>query len=86
MIEKGELDRVYRPNDDSYLMLDILNLEAKNTIREGAIIVEIGSGSGILINHLTKFLEKEKKRASFCLGIDINFDACVLTQKYGQHY
>ncbi|EAR95128.1 methyltransferase small domain protein (macronuclear) [Tetrahymena thermophila SB210] len=85
-IEKGELDQVYRPNDDSYLMIEALNLEAENSIEQGALIVEIGSGSGILINHLVSFLDKKNKSSSLAIAIDINYDANILTQKYANHY
>lgn len=60
-------------------MLEALNLEAENEIKVGSMIVEIGSGSGILINHLVSFLDKRNKSASLALAIDINYDANILT-------
>ena len=73
-------------SDDSYLMLDVLNLEANNSIPDGSSILEIGSGSGILINHLASFLDRENKPASYAIAVDVNFDACTLTKKYSEHY
>lgn len=80
------MDRVYRPNDDSYFMLEILNLEAKNNIPLGSVLMEIGSGSGVLINHLVSFLLTEHKPASCALATDINYDANILTSKYASHH
>lgn len=73
------MDRVYRPNDDSYFMLEILNLEAKNSIEIGSIVMEIGSGSGVLINHLVSFLLLREKPPSCAIATDINYDANFLT-------
>lgn len=78
-IEKGELDRVYRPNDDSFLMLEILNLEADKHIKRDSLLMEIGSGSGILINHLTQFLILKNKPPCMAIATDINYDANILT-------
>lgn len=50
---------VYRPNDDTYFFLDILFLEAKNVLnnKEFDKIIEIGVGTGFLINHFLSFLK-----------------------------
>ena len=41
ILEEGEFDRVYRPNDDSYLFLDALFNEI-SIIPQDSIILEIG--------------------------------------------
>lgn len=86
ILERGELERVYRPNDDSFFMLDVLNLEAENNIPSSALIIEIGSGSGVLINHLVSFLEKRGKHPCLAIATDINYDANSLTKKYAEYH
>lgn len=46
ILEKNELDYVYRPNDDTYLFLDALKLDLPNVLKsnEEKWILEIGYG------------------------------------------
>lgn len=41
ILDEGEFNRVYRPNDDSYLFLDVL-LNEISLIPQDSIILEIG--------------------------------------------
>ena len=61
-------DNVYIPAEDSYLLAE--NLE----IKEGASVLEIGTGSGIVAMYASRLTDK-------ITVTDINFDACELTRK-----
>ena len=51
---------VYEPNEDTYLLIDALNLETKHFLIEKQIqtVLEVGVGSGAVINSLFKMLER----------------------------
>lgn len=49
-------------------------------------IVEIGSGSGILSAHFNQWLTDAGKRPDIHLATDINPDACIMSQRYFDHY
>lgn len=53
--EKDEFEYIYRPGDDSFLMLSVLKNEL-STFHNNPTICEIGTGSGILSSHLNKWL------------------------------
>lgn len=61
-------DNVYVPAEDSYMLAD--NLE----IKEGASVLEIGTGSGIVAMYASKLTDS-------ITVTDINFDACELARK-----
>ncbi len=44
ILEQNELDYVYRPNDDTYLLLDALKMDFEEIMKstESKIILEIG--------------------------------------------
>ncbi|KAI5704496.1 hypothetical protein M8J76_009333 [Diaphorina citri] len=68
---------VYEPSEDTFLLLDALesdlpSLECLNP----ALVVEIGPGSGLIITALAKLLQGKAQ----CLAVDINPNACVVTQ------
>lgn len=79
-LNKAEYKNIYIPNDDSYLFLDALKLEAPS-FPQNSIVVEMGSGSGILIGNVSKILQDLNNRALYCIGIDINYDACIATYR-----
>ena len=61
-------DNVYVPAEDSYMLAD--NLE----IKEGASVLEIGTGSGIVAMYASRLTDS-------ITVTDINFDACELARK-----
>jgi len=58
---------VYSPREDSYLLLEAIEeIRGKNAL-------EIGCGSGILLESLIK-------RVNFVIGSDINYEALIITK------
>ena len=52
---------VYEPNEDTYLLIDALNLEIKNTQWNVDRVLEIGVGSGAVINSVQMMMKKWEK-------------------------
>ncbi|CAF0706128.1 unnamed protein product [Brachionus calyciflorus] len=75
-----DYDKIYEPCEDTFLFLDALekDIQFLNELKP-EIVVEIGPGSGLVINFLAKHL-KESKKILF-MATDINKDACLATQK-----
>ena len=75
-----DYDKIYEPCEDTFLFLDALESEISylNNLNP-EVIVEIGSGSGIVINFLAKHLENS--RNALFLATDINPSACLATQR-----
>ncbi|XP_075211226.1 uncharacterized protein LOC142318557 [Lycorma delicatula] len=75
---EGVENEVYEPSEDTFLLLDVLESELewlKN--KNPTVIVEVGSGSGVIITALSNALGN----STHCIATDINFSACVTTCK-----
>lgn len=73
-----DYENFYEPSEDTFLFLDALEIEI-NYLKsiDPLIAIEIGSGSGLVINFLAKNLTKN------CLfyATDLNPNACLATLK-----
>lgn len=73
-----DLKYVYEPAEDSFLLIDALELDLPQFKRNPpTICVELGSGSGIVITALAKAIHS----STIFFGIDINPRACNATLK-----
>lgn len=76
-ISSAELDAVYEPSDDTFLLLDSLEADRERlTASAPALCVEIGCGSGVVITSLSKLLP-----SSHCLALDINESALAVARR-----
>lgn len=75
-----DYENIYEPSEDTFLFLDALekDIQLLNELNP-EIVLEIGPGSGLVINFLAKHLIKSKQTLFF--ATDINKDACLATQK-----
>lgn len=73
-LSSKDYDNVYEPAEDTFILLDALELELSFLkSHKPLIVVEIGTGSGLVISALSKYLDYQ----SFgFFGIDINEFAC----------
>lgn len=81
--------QIYEPSEDSYLLLDTLSspgekafLSRRNLPSSTPLIVELGTGSGVVLAFLTAHAERIFQRQDILtLGIDINTFACAASRK-----
>lgn len=71
---------VYDPSEDTFLLIDALELDL-GLIRDLSpeIAIEIGSGSGVVVNFIAKHLKP--KETPFFIATDINREACLATRQ-----
>ena len=80
-LSPGDYEAVYEPAEDSFLLLDALEIELENMLTsEPLICVEVGGGSGIISTALSLKLPN-----SFFLVTDINEKACRAIQRTAYH-
>lgn len=73
-------DEVYEPSEDTFLLLDALEEDLSLFHKMNpAIILELGSGSGIVITSIARVCKQ-----AYCLAIDINPKACLATKSTAQ--
>ena len=64
-LDSADYKDVYEPNEDTYLLIDALNLESRHFLSklEGDAaprkVIEIGSGSSAVINSLVMLLKRD---------------------------
>ncbi|KAH6675517.1 hypothetical protein B0J14DRAFT_365275 [Halenospora varia] len=83
-----DFDRIYEPAEDSYLLLDALSSESEKAFlheRFGPstptpFVIEIGSGSGVVLSFIHAHSEIIFGRADILTaGVDVNIHACKAT-------
>lgn len=74
-----DFDHVYEPAEDSFLLIDALELELPFLCSlKPLVTVEIGSGSGIAVSALAKYLNYQSHGF---FAVDINKFACNATKR-----
>ena len=69
---------VYEPSEDTFLFLDALEQELTHLRKLNPLLaLEIGSGSGVVITFLGKYLKTE----TLYLAVDINKNACLASKE-----
>lgn len=86
------VDRVYEPAEDSFLLLDTLSSPAEAAFlqqrldrdskdrRTSPLVLEVGTGSGVVLAFITAHAQQQFGRADvLTLGVDLNGFACAAT-------
>lgn len=74
-----DFEEVYEPAEDSFLLLDALEMELENIEKQSLVAVEVGCGSGIISVGLASVLKK-----CHFIACDINPHACQASRKTAQ--
>jgi release factor glutamine methyltransferase len=85
VVEADELDYVYAPNDDTFLILSTLKQEVASWGPDQTIC-EVGSGSGIISANVHRWLLEANKSPLLHFSIDINMDASSLSARTYAHH
>lgn len=91
-IDGDSTKMVYEPSEDTFLMLDALQQDLECTLRKrllcdndlansSLLVVELGSGAGLLTAAVAKVLNKSGDGVvkAHCMAVDLNPQACLVT-------
>ena len=82
-LSSAELNAVYEPSDDTFLLIDALHAD-KDRLQDSsappALCVEIGCGSGVVITSLSCLLPDSR-----CMALDINPTALSVSNHKHPH-
>ena len=75
-----DYEKIYEPSEDTFLFIDALEKDL-NYLNDlcPLFVLEIGSGSGLVINFLANHLKNTRQVLYFTT--DINFESCLATEK-----
>ena len=92
-----DFDRIYEPAEDSFLLLDTLSSPSerafladrfelksvsKNSVNPAPLILEVGTGSGVVLAFVTAHAQHILGRTDvLTIGVDINASACAATEQ-----
>jgi methylase of polypeptide subunit release factors len=82
-----EFQFIYKPNDDSYMMLYtiITDINKNENLKENTLnVCELGIGSGYILINFANFLKTQKLNCNY-FGVDININSCAFSRDYGKY-
>ena len=78
-VDTDSLKHVYEPDEDSYLLIDALHVDLHTASRTESI-VEVGTGSGVVLTSYCKLLMAAGRTLGKVTGIDLNQEALKVTE------